>query len=87
MLNIIVTALYLCIEICVGVYILCVCVRELSQHAVLQLALLLLPFFPTGLELICLNFHCHGPQYLEVREKQYDQKAYLDFFTVSSKHT
>lgn len=24
------------------------------------------------------------PQNLEVREKQYDKKAYLDFFTVSS---
>lgn len=25
-------------------------------------------------------------QYLEVREKQYDTKAYVDFFTVSSNY-
>lgn len=25
-----------------------------------------------------------GAQYLEVREKQYDKKAYVDLFTVSS---
>ena len=29
-------------------------------------------------------FHCFGQQYLEVREKQYDQKIYLDLLTVSS---
>lgn len=28
----------------------------------------------------------YGLQYLEVREKQYDKKAYLDLFTVSFKH-
>lgn len=27
----------------------------------------------------------YGLQYLEVREKQYDKKAYLDLFTVSFK--
>ncbi|XP_021742452.1 gamma-glutamylcyclotransferase 2-3-like [Chenopodium quinoa] len=30
---------------------------------------------------------CNGTQYLEVREKQYDQKVYLDFYTESTSST